>query len=126
MSKGEEKIAYILKKAHIKFIREKTFRDLRQGLYKFDFFIPHMNMVIELDGEQHFKHVKYFHKTRKDFLAAKERDRRKNSYCLSHGIYLYRIPFWELDNINSFKDITQNKFRVLSKFHNDNLSIPKH
>ena len=37
-----------------------------------------------------------------DFLKAKERDRIKNSYALSHNIKLYRIPYWEVENIKCF------------------------
>lgn len=120
-SSYEEKVITILKKEHIKFEREKAFRDLRKGFYKFDFYIPSYNICIEVDGEQHFKQIKYFQKTRQDFLKAQERDRRKNSYCLANGIKLFRIPFWEIDNIKNFWDLTNPKFKVTSKFHNDYL-----
>ena len=43
MSKAEEKIASVLFQAHIKFEREKTFSDLKRGLFRFDFYIPSLN-----------------------------------------------------------------------------------
>ena len=125
-SKGEEKIIQLLLKSPYNFEREKTFRDLKKGLYRFDFYIPSLNTCIEYDGEQHFKQIKHFHQSRQDFLKAKERDRKKNSYCLAHKIKLLRIPFWEIDSINHYFNLFQNKFLVKTKYHNDNLWVPKH
>ena len=51
MSKYEEHIIKILKKNKISFQREKTFSDLGKGLFRFDFYIPSMRAIIEMDGE---------------------------------------------------------------------------
>lgn len=118
----EEKIITILKKEKIKFQREKTYPDLKFGYYRFDFLLPQHNLLIEVDGAQHYKFSKLFHKKRQDFLKAQERDRRKNSYALSHNIPLYRIPYFEIENINTFQDIIQDKFLVKDKWHCDNVA----
>ena len=118
----EEKIITILKKEKIKFQREKTYPDLKFGYYRFDFFLPQYNLLIEVDGAQHYKFSKLFHKKRQDFLKAQERDRRKNSYALSHNISLYRIPYFEIENIYTFQDILQDKFLVKDKWHCDNVA----
>ena len=118
----EEHIISVLKKEKIKFQREKTYPDLKQGWYRYDFFIPSLNFLIEIDGAQHYKFSKLFHKKRQDFLKAQERDRRKNSYALSHNIPLYRIPYFEIENINTFQDILQDKFLVKDKWHCDNVA----
>ena len=39
MSKGEEKIISLLQKGRYKFEREKRFSDLKQGKYRFDFYV---------------------------------------------------------------------------------------
>ena len=60
MSSYENQIIDILKKDKIKFYREKTFSDLKHGLFRFDFYIFDLNgatAIIEVDGEQHFKPV---------------------------------------------------------------------
>lgn len=125
MSKGEGKIVNILNQSKHKYEREYTFADLRGGRYRFDFYLPKLNIAIEFDGEQHFAQTPRFHRTRSDFLAAQERDREKNSYCLANGIKLYRIPYWEFSNIFSFNDLTQDKFLVKTRWHNDLLVKPK-
>ena len=123
MSKNEEYILNILLKENIKFIREKTFSDLRKGKYRFDFYLPKYNICLEIDGEQHFKQVSKFQKTKSDFLKQQENDRIKNSYCLANNISLYRIPYWDLNKIKTFNDILNKKYLVKSKWHNDNLII---
>ena len=121
MSKNEEKIVKILLQEKVSFIREKTFQDLKNGKFRFDFYLPKENIIIEIDGEQHFKQIKKFQKTRQDFLKQQERDRRKNSYCLANNIPLYRVPYWEIENINCFKQLIKKDFLVKNKWHNDNL-----
>ena len=54
MSSYENKIIDILKKDKIKFYREKTFSDLKHGLFRFDFYIFDLYgapTIIEVDGE---------------------------------------------------------------------------
>ena len=56
-SKGEEHIIRILRAAGVRFEREKTYTDLKGGRFRFDFYLPAYNILIEYDGEQHFKQV---------------------------------------------------------------------
>lgn len=121
-SNYEEQVIRLLRAANIKFVREKTYRDLRGGRFRFDFYLPGFNCIIEVDGEQHFRQVVKFQRTRADFLKQQENDRRKNSYCLANDIPLFRIPYWELPNIKNARDLFQKKFRVFSKWHNDYLA----
>jgi very-short-patch-repair endonuclease len=120
MSSYEYKIATILNQSKIKFQKEKTFSDLKHGLFRFDFYIQGANCIIEVDGEQHFKPIY----GRQSFLKGQEHDRRKNSYCLANGIKLYRIPYWEIKNLKTSKDIFVDKFLVKTRWHNDHLTVP--
>ena len=54
MSKGEDKVKNILDNARITYVREKTFPSLRNGKLRFDFYLPELGILIEVDGEQHF------------------------------------------------------------------------
>lgn len=121
MSSYEDKVISLLKKEKIKFTREKTFSDLKHGLFRFDLYIADLNgapVIIEIDGEQHFKPIY----GRMAFLKGQEHDRRKNSYCLANNISLYRIPYWEIKNLESVNDILKEKFLVKTRWHNDNLT----
>jgi hypothetical protein len=54
MSKGENKIVDLLNQARIKFVREKSFSDLKHGLFRYDFYLPEVDggpAIIEFNGE---------------------------------------------------------------------------
>ena len=121
MSSYEDYVVMLLRADGIKFIREKTYKDLKSGRYRFDFYLPARNILIEVDGQYHWKPIR----GRNALLKQQEHDRRKNSYCLAHKIPLYRIPFWEIPNLKKSEDLFQKKFYVKSKFHNDYLKVPK-
>lgn len=123
MSKYEESVIKILKQGQISFVREKTFSDLKHGLFRFDFYIYNLNgapAIVEVDGEQHFRPIY----GRQSFLKGQEHDRRKNSYCLANNIPLYRIPYWEIKNLKTSADIFSIKFLVKTRWHNDQLKAP--
>lgn len=132
LSKGIQHIVNILNANCVRFQLEYTFPDCRSHYNKplpfdiavFDATGTKLLLLIEYDGEQHFSRIPKFAKTSRDYLAAKERDRIKNKYCLMHKIPLYRIPFWEIGNIGALLDITQDKYKVRDKYHNDRLSPP--
>lgn len=112
----------ILQKEKIKFQKEYSFKGLKKGKYRFDFFCPDVGIngsLIEVQGEQHYKFIKKFYEKKTDFLAAQERDRIKISYCLSRQINLYCIPYWEIDNLNTIKDVFNPKFLAKTKWKND-------
>lgn len=119
MSKIEDKFASIFSSAGIKYVREKSYQDLKNGYLRYDFYLPDLNVLVEVDSMLHFKPVPKFHKTKHDFTHAQENDRLKNSYALSHKIPLYRVPEWEFQNINNVADILQKKFIVTNRFWND-------
>lgn len=121
ISNGEEKIISLLQKDNFSFEREKTFKDLKKynTPLRFDFYIPTLNCCIEYNGIQHYEQVKIFQPTQQEFKKRQEYDRQKISYCLSHGITLYCIPYWELDNLTSAADLFQPRFRATSRWKND-------
>ena len=94
---------------------------MKRGLFRFDFYLTGREVLVEVDGEQHFKPIY----GRQNFLKGQEHDRQKNSYCLAKGIQLYRIPYWEIKNIHKVEDIFVPKFLVKSKWHNDYLKAPR-
>ena len=122
MSSLEKKAYQILSQEKIPFIQEKQFADGgKVKHYRFDFYLPKNRTVIEMQGIQHYQYTKVFHKTKSDFTKGQERDRRKISYCLAHDIKIYCIPFWEIDNIVTLKDLLNDRFLAKTSFHNDDV-----
>ena len=121
MSSYEEKIISLLKKGKLKFEREKTFKDLKNGRYRFDFYVYVQGgpAIIEVNGIQHYEFIPKFQKDRRDFLGQRERDRRKISYCLANQIPIYCIPYWEIENLTCAADLFQEQFRAKTRWKND-------
>ena len=109
-SSGEEKIKSILDSLDIKYIQQHKFDNCKnKKLLPFDFYLPYHNICIELDGEQHFKPIKYFGGEKK-LLETKINDTIKNNYCLINNITLLRIPYFEFNEIDIIlKKILHNK-----------------
>jgi hypothetical protein len=53
-----------------------------------DAFYPNSNLIIEYNGEQHYRQIPCFHKTEEDFAEAVERDIVKYNLIISNGINL--------------------------------------
>jgi hypothetical protein len=127
MSKGEDKIIKLLNSARVEYEREITVPRLtgKKGVpLRFDFGVyknKKLIFLIEFDGEQHFYYNSHFNKTKSDFTYRCGCDRKKNEWALKNNVPLYRIPFWEIENIKSFSDLFVNKFKVFSIYHNDRL-----
>ena len=106
---GEERIKDFLEINNIKYEREYTFSDCYyKGKLRFDFAVfynKRLYSLIEYDGSQHFKSVKYFGGER-GFKKRKIRDNIKNNYCEQNEIKLIRIPFYKK---NSLGKILSNK-----------------
>lgn len=101
MSIGETRIYYYLRKNNINFISQKTFEDLRgenHGMLPYDFYLPDHNILIEFQGEQHERPIKYFGGEKK-FKVQKIHDQLKRDYAIKNNITLLEIWYWDIKNI---------------------------
>ena len=97
-SKGEMKIKSFLDKNKISYKKEKTFDDLYdKQLLRYDFYLPSHNLLIEYNGIQHYKSIRYFG-GRKQFLLQKHHDWLKRKYALKNNYNLLTITYKD-DNI---------------------------
>lgn len=70
-------------------------------LLEYDVAIPSEKLLIEYDGKQHFIFPNYFHKTKKEFIEQKKRDRFKNTLAKKNDWKLIRFNYKDkIDNIN--------------------------
>lgn len=96
-SDGEKIIHKFLESHNIDFEQEKRFDDCRDiKPLPFDFYLPKYNLVIEFDGQHHFKDV-----GRGDYEKTKRHDKLKDKYCDDNNIDIIRIPYWDGHNIES-------------------------
>ena len=60
-----------------------------------DFFIPRQQLLIEVQGEQHYKFIYYFHTHKNEYYKAKARDADKRYWCELNNIRLVELPYNE-------------------------------
>jgi len=88
---------------------EKRFNDCRNPktgyILPFDYYLPEINTLIEIDGEQHERcsFSKY------DYVGTMERDKIKNMFAEKKGIELVRIP------AKKWSELPEFLYDILSK-----------
>lgn len=98
ISAGEYRISNFLDENYINYIAEYRFMDCRDiKPLPFDFYLPEYNCCIEFDGEQHFRAAF----GQEAFESTQIHDKIKNEYCSNNCIKLIRIPYTEINNIES-------------------------
>ena len=94
ISKGEQKIAYLLTQNNISFQKEYSFETCRfldtNRLARFDFWVNNC-YLIEYDGIQHFKDT--------GWKMNYDHDIFKNNWCKINNIPLIRIPYTKLNTL---------------------------
>lgn len=102
-SNGERKIKTILDANNVFYLTEYSFKDCvnpKTGKrLRFDFYLPNSNMLIEFDGEQHYKSTGGWN-NKKAFKERVIRDSIKDLYANEHHIKLLRIPYWDLNKLS--------------------------
>lgn len=69
---------------------------------RLDFFLPRKKLAVEVQGDQHKHYNAFFHKDKRAFKAAQERDKRKAEWCRINGVQLVQIDWGtETENIQT-------------------------
>ncbi len=108
MSFPEQVMYNLLANEKIIFIHEATKNDLLwANNYKYDFYLPNFNMIIEMHGSQHYGHG-FFKVGGKSLEEEQENDKRKKHLALSNGIENY----FEIDCRKSDIDWILNSINI--------------
>jgi very-short-patch-repair endonuclease len=70
----------------------------RRSVLYLDFFIPTINLAIEVHGQQHYDYNPFFHKSKADFLKSKARDEDKIDWCKLNNIRLITLKYSESED----------------------------
>jgi very-short-patch-repair endonuclease len=97
MSAGEKRIYNYLQRKNIEFIWQKRFKDCKdKNTLPFDFYLPKYNLIVEFDGEQHYKITFRFGK--EGLEKTQKHDLIKNKYCADNNINIIRLTHDDLSN----------------------------
>lgn len=101
---GERTIEKYLRDHNINFETQKTITGCKyKKLLLFDFYLPYYNLLIEFDGKQHMEPLKCFGGV-KEFEQVQKRDLIKNVFCIKNKHHLLRIPYTDMNKINTILD----------------------
>ena len=100
MSNIEFKVESFLIDNNLNYVKQKKFKDCYyKKVLPFDFYLEEYNLLIEVQGQQHYEPLDYFGGD-KGFTLQQKRDTIKRNYCIYHNINLLELPYWEFDNDN--------------------------
>ena len=69
-----------------------------------DFYNANKNIAVEVQGDQHTRYVKHFHKNRLQYLDQLKRDQKKLDFCELNDIKLVEIYTTDVINASLFTD----------------------
>lgn len=99
-SHGEKSVIEYCTNNDIIYVKQKKYDDCKNiNRLPFDFHLPEHNLIIEFDGQDHFKQNGYRGGADK-LISRKKNDNIKTEYCLKNNIKLLRISYSELKNID--------------------------
>ena len=117
ISKGERRIMEYLDKAHISYLREHSFEWQSHKAYRYDYYIPDYNLIIEYNGIQHYEETNFLHETLEENQA---HDKIKLEEAIANGYNYLVIPYTHYTKISS---ILNNWFNDYPKGVNDKLMV---
>jgi len=62
----------------------------------FDFHIKELNLLFEVQGQQHYSFIEHFHGDQRGFIESKKRDNFKREYCQENNWTLVEIKYNEM------------------------------
>lgn len=120
MSKGERRIMEYLQKHNYNFDKEAQFPWQSHKAYRYDYYVPDYNLIIEYHGIQHFEETNFLHSS---LTTNQEHDAIKLNEALKNGYNYLVIPYTHYSSIaeildNWFNDYPQgvnNKLMVIER-----------
>lgn len=103
-STGEQAISSYLSRKGIPFKTQSPIKGLPRKRYDFVVEYKGKNIVIEYDGQMHFKWVKYYHKSEEEFKYRQSVDRIKTYNAINNGYQVIRIDYTQVLRINEHLD----------------------
>lgn len=117
-SNGERQIGRILKSWNVAYEEQKTFQNCKDiKCLPFDFYLSQCNVLIEYDGEHHYRPVNFNNCNNgiDIYLSTKKHDKMKDEFCIQNHIPLIRIPYTQINNLESYLFDQLVKYNVIQE-----------
>lgn len=110
-SKAEEFLSKFLIEKNVDFIKEFSGPVINKNESRYDFYIPSLNLIIEIHGTQHYEFTKMFHISFDNFENRIIIDNIKMNWAKNNG-YNYMILPYDSVNENMLNKILMQKFEI--------------
>lgn len=105
--KGEKKISNLFDSWNFSYTPQKRFEECKDKYtLPFDFYLDTFNILVEYDGEFHYKPIRKGsmsdEQAFEEFSRVRLHDSIKTKFCIEHHIPLIRIPYWEFENLELY------------------------
>lgn len=85
---------------------------------RIDLFVTYpFNVAVECQGEQHYKFVPHFHRTKSNFRDALRRDRVKENWCFEHYVALVYVDDGDFITKEELKRRIEEAEKALDKHY---------
>lgn len=118
------RVKQLLDENSIQYVTEKRYPDCRDvKTLPFDFYLINSDILIEVDGEQHFYPINFGgqHQSAEDtyaqFQTTIKHDQIKTQYAKDHDIPLIRVPYYLFENEN-WGSLLLEEIQYFDKQHN--------
>ncbi len=121
-SAGELKLRQILTTLGFQFISEYKFLGSK---WRYDFYIPELGILIEYDGEQHYRPISFFGGD-VGYETIRQRDKDKDNLAKQRNAKLIRIPYTkyaELEEYFLWKLSKHYKYRYNNRYYRNYIQI---
>lgn len=124
MYTNEQKIAKFFENMGYTIIPQKRYKQCRdKNPLPFDIYVKNLNLLIEYQGEQHYKPIRRGSMTEEEaleqFKLVQYHDKIKFDYCTNNNIPLICVPYWEQDVIEEFIIEECKKYNIFLTKQND-------
>lgn len=107
VSRSETLLVDILNNNNIKYVCQKRFKDCKdKRALPFDFYLTDWNVLIEYQGEQHYRPIRRGNMSEAQAKASlqitQEHDSIKYEYCKKNNIPLICVPYWERETMDIY------------------------
>ena len=100
-SKGEEIISKYFDSKNIIYVEQKKIEECRNiNRLPFDFYVPHLNLLIEYQGIQHYKAVGFFG-GQEGFKYRQKNDKIKRDFAKANGFRYLEISYKDKEDIET-------------------------
>lgn len=104
LSKGERRIKEFLESHAIQYYRQHSFSWQTHNAYRYDYYIPKYNLIIQYHGIQHYEQTNFLHSS---LQTNQEHDKIKKEQALKNEYNFLVIPYTHYTKIS---DILNNWF----------------